>query len=46
MLLVVRGKAGVANKTVVFANARAGVKQVLDIANFDKLFRVTGEAVA
>lgn len=46
MLLVVRDKAGVANKAVVLANARAGVKQVLDIANFNKLFRISGEAVA
>jgi HptB-dependent secretion and biofilm anti anti-sigma factor len=40
MLLMVRDKAGTANKKLTLANARAGVKQVLDIANFGKLFQM------
>ena len=40
MLLMVRDKAGTANKKLTLANARAGVKQVLDIANFGKLFQI------
>jgi anti-anti-sigma factor len=38
MLLVLRDKAREAGKTVVLANARGAVKQVIDIANFGKLF--------
>lgn len=45
MLLVMRDKASIANKVVALANPRASVKQVLDIANFDKLFKIIGEAV-
>lgn len=40
MLLMVRDKAGSANKAILLANAQAGVKQVLDIANFSKLFKM------
>ena len=40
MLLMVRDKAGVASKKLRLANARGGVKQVLDIANFGKLFEI------
>ncbi len=40
MLLMVRDKAGVANKKLTLANAQSGVKQVLDIANFGKLFQI------
>lgn len=40
MLLMVRDKAGAANKKLTLANAHAGVKQVLDIANFGKLFQI------
>ncbi|NJA89114.1 STAS domain-containing protein [Rhodocyclus tenuis] len=38
MLLMLRDKAGLTGKTVAIANARGSVKQVLDIANFRKLF--------
>lgn len=41
MLLMLRDKANAAGKSLVLANARAGVKQVLDIANFSKLFQMT-----
>jgi len=40
MLLMVRDKVATANKTIVLANAQSGVKQVLDIANFSKLFKM------
>jgi anti-anti-sigma factor len=40
MLLMVRDKAGSANKAILLANAQSGVKQVLDIANFSKLFKM------
>lgn len=39
MLLIVREKATQGGKALTLANARAGVKQVLDIANFGKLFQ-------
>jgi HptB-dependent secretion and biofilm anti anti-sigma factor len=38
MLLMLRDKAKVAGKSVLLANARGAVKQVIDIANFGKLF--------
>lgn len=38
MLLMLRDKAKGAGKDVVLANARGTVKQVIDIANFGKLF--------
>lgn len=38
MLLMLRDKAKGAGKEVVLANARGAVKQVVDIANFGKLF--------
>ncbi|MEW6164173.1 MAG: STAS domain-containing protein [Pseudomonadota bacterium] len=38
MLLMLRDKAKSAGKEVVLANARGTVKQVIDIANFGKLF--------
>jgi anti-anti-sigma factor len=40
MLLMLRDKAGAANKTLSLSNVRGAVKQVLDIANFGKLFRI------
>ena len=40
MLLMVRDKASAANKAILLANAQSGVKQVLDIANFSKLFKM------
>jgi anti-anti-sigma factor len=38
MLLMLRDKAKGAGKEVLLANARGAVKQVIDIANFGKLF--------
>lgn len=38
MLLMLRDKAKGAGKSVVLASARGAVKQVIDIANFGKLF--------
>lgn len=38
MLLVLRDKAKGVGKTVALANARGAVRQVIDIANFGKLF--------
>jgi anti-anti-sigma factor len=40
MLLMLRDKGKAAGKTVALANCRGVVKQVLDIANFGKLFRI------
>jgi anti-anti-sigma factor len=40
MLLMVRDKAGSASKAILLANAQSGVKQVLNIANFSKLFKM------
>ena len=40
MLLMLRDKAKAANKAVVLANCRGAVRQVLDIANFGKLFSI------
>jgi len=40
MLLVLREKAQAANKTVSLANCRGAVREVLDIANFGKLFSI------
>lgn len=40
MLLMIRDKAGAANKKLTLARAQSGVKQVLDIANFGKLFQI------
>jgi len=41
MLLMLRDKVGVAKKTVSLTNCRGNVRQVLDIANFGKLFSIT-----
>lgn len=38
MLLMVRDKARASGKAVSLANTRGSVRQVLDIANFSKLF--------
>lgn len=38
MLLMLRDKAKGAGKTVALANPRGAVRQVIDIANFGKLF--------
>lgn len=40
MLLMLRDKAKGAGKAVSLANAQGAVKQVLDIANFGKLFTI------
>ncbi len=40
MLLMLRDKAKVGGKTIELANCRGVVKQVLDIANFGKLFNI------
>lgn len=41
MLLMLRDKARAANRLVTLAKARGSVRQVLDIANFAKLFTIT-----
>lgn len=41
MLLMLRDKLGGANKEVVLTGVRGNVKQVLDIANFGKLFSIS-----
>lgn len=41
MLLMLRDKMGGVNKDVSLAGVQGNVKQVLDIANFGKLFRIT-----
>lgn len=40
MLLMLRDKAQGAGKSVTLANCRGSVRQVLDIANFGKLFAI------
>lgn len=40
MLLMLRDKMGGANKEVGLSGVRGNVKQVLDIANFGKLFQI------
>jgi anti-anti-sigma factor len=40
MLLMLREKAQAANKSVALSNCRGSVRQVLDIANFAKLFSI------
>ncbi|HNH36303.1 MAG TPA: STAS domain-containing protein [Rhodocyclaceae bacterium] len=40
MLLMLRDKAKATNRAVVLANCRGAVRQVLDIANFGKLFTI------
>lgn len=40
MLLMLRDKVGAANKSLTLMNVRGSVKQVLDIANFGKLFKI------
>lgn len=40
MLLMLRDKGQAANKTVALVNCRGNVRQVLDIANFGKLFSI------
>ncbi len=40
MLLMLRDKAKTASREVALVNCSGAVKQVLDIANFSKLFRV------
>lgn len=41
MLLMLRDKLGGANKEVTLTGVRGNVKQVLDIANFGKLFQIS-----
>lgn len=41
MLLMLRDKARGAGKSVVLANCRGAVKQVIEIANFSKLFQIS-----
>ena len=40
MLLMLRDKAAASNKALALTNVRGSVKQVLEIANFGKLFRI------
>ena len=40
MLLILRDKAGAAKKPLALINCRGCVRQVLDIANFGKLFSI------
>jgi len=40
MLLVLRDKGSAANKSVAISNCRGQVREVLDIANFSKLFTI------
>jgi anti-anti-sigma factor len=40
MLLMLRDRARNANKTVALVNCKGSVRQVLDIANFGKLFSI------
>ncbi len=40
MLLILKERAGATNKRVAITNCRGAVKQVLDIANFSKLFEI------
>lgn len=40
MLLILKERAGAQNKRVAITNCRGAVKQVLDIANFSKLFQI------
>lgn len=41
MLLMLRDKASAANKKVSLVNCHGSVRQVLDIANFSKLFPIS-----
>jgi len=41
MLLMLRDKLGGVNKDVALAGVKGNVKQVLDIANFGKLFKIS-----
>lgn len=41
MLLMLRDKLGGANKEVALVGVHGNVKQVLDIANFGKLFKIS-----
>ena len=41
MLLMLRDKAGGAGKEIELTGVRGNVKQVLDIANFSKLFKIS-----
>ncbi len=41
MLLLLRDKAKQANKPVTLAGVKGSVRQVLDIANFSKMFTIT-----
>lgn len=40
MLLMLREKAGASQKELALSNCHGTVRQVLDIANFDKLFSI------
>lgn len=41
MLLLLRDKVALENKSVSLANCQGNVRQVLDIANFGKLFKIS-----
>ena len=41
MLLMLRDKTQAVNKTLALVNCRGSVRQVLDIANFGKLFSIS-----
>lgn len=40
MLLLLRDQAGSAHKTIILSNCRGVVQQILEIANFKKLFTI------
>ncbi|MCC7081642.1 MAG: STAS domain-containing protein [Burkholderiales bacterium] len=40
MLLILKERAGASNKRIAITNCRGAVRQVLDIANFSKLFQI------
>jgi anti-anti-sigma factor len=40
MLLILKERASATNKTVAITNCKGAVKQVLEIANFTKLFPI------
>lgn len=42
MLLLLKEKADATGKSVLLSNPKGAVRQVLDIANFSKLFKIAG----
>jgi anti-anti-sigma factor len=41
MLLILKERAGAANKRLALTNCRGSVRRILDIANFGKLFQIS-----